>query len=105
MIKKYETRVKMKLENLNPFIRYANFHRFYEETDEKRVCYDFRLFYILSGEGTLIANDEFYSFSNNSVICLPPASKYYFDFKKPDSAKIYLFDFDLCNKYSYLSSS
>lgn len=95
----------MKLENLNPFVRYANFHRFYEETNEKRICYDCRLFYILSGEGTLIVDGEFYSFSNNSIIYLPPVSKYYFDFKKPDSAKIYLFDFDLCDKYSYLSSS
>ncbi len=95
----------MKLENLNPFIRYANLHSYYEETSENRICYDCRLFYIMSGEGAVHVNGEDYSFSNNTAIYFPPLSRYTFNFKKPDSAKIYLFDFDLCDKFSYLSGS
>ena len=95
----------MKLENLNPFVRYANLHTFYEEPQENRICYDCRLFYILSGEGSIFINGEFYSFSNNTAIYLPPLSRYSFYFKKPEIAKIYLFDFDLCDKFAYLSSS
>ena len=95
----------MKLENLNPFVRYANFHTFYEETTENRVCYDCRLFYVLSGKGVFVANGVNYSFSNNTLIYLPPQTRYRFFFKNPDTAKIYLFDFDICDSFSYLSGS
>lgn len=95
----------MTIEQLNPFIRYAKLHTHYEPSVHNRICYDCRLFYISEGDGTLYANGENFSFSNNTLIYLPPLTKYNFYFSTGTAIKFYVIDFDLCDKFCDKKSS
>ena len=92
--------VKMNLDNINPFIRYAKLHTHYDEQKKNRICYDCRLFFITSGEGSLLANGQNYKISNNTAIFLPPKSQYSFSFKDNDSVNIFVLNFDLTDMFS-----
>lgn len=95
----------MKLEKLNPFIRYANVHKVYTAPRTNNVCYDCRLFYIAVGEGSLSADGTVYAVLEGSVAFLPPESHYRFSFVDPTAVKIYVLDFDLVDDYSSLPQS
>ena len=95
----------MKLDQLNPFIRYAKSHVFYAHTKKDCICYDCRLFYVSLGEGTLFANGETYAVNANTVIFLPPKTHYRFSFTDPDSVNIYVLNFDLTDQFSRYSKS
>ncbi len=88
------------MEQLNPFIRYAKLHTHHDFSSQNRICYDCRLFYISDGDGTLYANGENFNFSNNTLIYLPPLTKYNFHFVSDTNIKLYVIDFDLCDKFS-----
>ena len=95
----------MNLSVLNPHIRYARLHLNYIPQKERSVCYDCRFFYILRGEGILFANGEKYQISNSCAVYLPSGTRYRFDLKNPDDAKIYVFNFDLSSENSHIKSS
>jgi len=95
----------MKLERLNPFIRYANMHKVYTAPRGNNVCYDCRLFYIAVGEGGLSADGTVYAVPEGSVVFLPPESRYRFSFFDPTAVRIYVLDFDLVDDYSSLPRS
>ena len=71
----------MNFDNLNPFIRYASLHNFYNHFKKDRVCYDCRLFLVTQGDGTLTANGENFNLSDNTLIYFPPNTHYSFNFK------------------------
>lgn len=95
----------MKLDQLNPFVRYARTHVYYAPTKKNCVCYDCRLFYIAHGEGTLIADGQNYVVSQNTVIYLPPKTQYRFIFNDPTAVNIYVLNFDLTDAFSRYSRS
>ncbi|MBR7117161.1 MAG: helix-turn-helix domain-containing protein [Clostridia bacterium] len=95
----------MNLDNLNPYVRYANLHRCYIPPRTNNVCYDCRLFYILFGEGMLVADGCEYTVSADTLIFLPPETHYHFSFVDSDAVNIYTIDFDLVDKFSMLDNS
>lgn len=94
----------MNFDNLNPFIRYASLHNFYNHFKKDRVCYDCRLFLVTQGDGTLTANGENFNLSDNTLIYFPPNTHYSFNFKN-SSIKLYVLNFDLIDQYSTLVKS
>lgn len=95
----------MKLEELNPFIRYGGCHKYYNNSSENSICYDCRLFFISSGEGKLFVEDEELQITNNTVIFFPPHSKYRFKFRDNYAVSIYVLNFDLTNEFFTYSRS
>ncbi len=95
----------MQLLEVNPFIRYARMHTCYKPEKTNCVCYDCRIFYILRGDGTLYVGGERYRVGENSVVFLPPASRYRFAFTEPDAVRQYVLNFDLTDKCSAVSRS
>lgn len=95
----------MKLYELNPFLRYASFHRCYEPPRSNSVCYDCRLFYLPEGDGVLSANGEDYHIEGDTAIYLPPETHYRFIFGEAKPVKIYAIDFDLTDEHSEIESS
>lgn len=89
----------MKIEELNPFIRYASMHQTYYPQSENSICYDCRLFYVVEGNGTFFANDEKYHVSQGFSAFLPPETRYRFLFSKHDNIKIYVLNFDLTDQF------
>ena len=89
----------MRMEELNPFIRYANIHEAYYPKKENSICYDCRFFYVLQGEGTFFASGQSYNVSPGVSIFLPPKTQYRFHFSTPDDVKICVLNFDLVDDY------
>ena len=90
----------MKIEELNPFIRYASMHQTYYPAKENSICYDCRLFYVLQGDGVFFANGENYNVSQGFCVFLPPKTQYRFGFSNNDNVKIYVLNFDLIGEFS-----
>ena len=95
----------MDLFNLNPFIRYARMHTNHISPNENRICYDCRLFYVLKGDGRLLADGKSYAVSQNTVVFLPSSTRYRFDFLHPDDVKIYVLNFDLTERFANITHS
>ena len=95
----------MKLENLNPFIRYAKIHETYYAKPENSVCYDCRIFYVLQGKGSFVANGKHYTVNRGDIYFLPPKTQYRFAFSNPQKIKIYVFNFDLTDEFCYYDNS
>ena len=95
----------MKLENINPFLRYAKMHKYYQEQKINSICYDCRLFFIVQGEGSFFANGQNYTVGNNTLIYLPPNTHYNFKFKQICNVIIYVINFDLTDKFSHITRS
>lgn len=89
----------MKIEELNPFIRYASMHQTYYPAKENSVCYDCRLFYVLQGDGVFFANGQNYNVSQGFCVFLPPKTQYKFSFSNNEKVKIYVLNFDLTDEF------
>ena len=95
----------MELVNLNPFLRYAKLHNFYNEQKTDSICYDCRIFFVSHGEGSVLANGQNYNVSNNTLIYFPPKTHYSFTFKNNFDVKIYVLNFDLTDEFCSISNS
>lgn len=95
----------MKLDRINPFIRYAKTHECFNVMKERSVCYDCRLFYIADGEGCIEIEGENREVGEGTLIYLPPRTVYRFDFRDAYSVKIRVINFDLVDTFSGKSSS
>ena len=95
----------MELTNVNPFIRYARLHKEHKYKNEPSVCYDCRLFYVLSGDGEFVINGKNYPVSQGFCAYLPPKSHYFFNFNSENPIKIYVLNFDLIDAFSYKTKS
>ncbi len=96
----------MRTSDINPHIRYARYHLSTTLPTICLYCYDCRLFFIKEGKGSLTSENTEYKFSNNSVIFVPPGTKY--QFSPPDNNKplsLLIFNFDLVNDFSHLVNS
>ncbi|MBE6688959.1 MAG: helix-turn-helix transcriptional regulator [Ruminococcaceae bacterium] len=95
----------MKLSDINPHIRYARIHHTLNTRNEYSVCYDCRLFFINNGNGIIDIQGEKQGFSDNTVIYLPPGTKYKFSKNNENAISIIVFDFDPSWEYSHLADS
>ncbi len=96
----------MKLSDINPHIRYATIHYNLFVKPHDSICYDCRLFYVKNAQGTCIADGIKYHFSNNTVIFLPPGTRYHLYIDKDcDNPIFVVMDFDLINDYCHISKS
>jgi len=95
----------MTIERLNPFIRYAKLHLHFEEKKEISVCYDCRLFYVLQGDGELLVNGQDHAISANTIVFLPPKTRYSFSFTDNEGVKIYILNFDLTDEFYTIKHS
>lgn len=95
----------MKLDGLNPYVRYARMHTYYQPTKKDNVCYDCRLFYVGYGEGVLHVDGQTYAVAQNTVIFLPPSTRYRFVFSNNDDVTIYVLNFDLIDAFARFSKS
>lgn len=93
------------LEKINPHIRFAKTLLFYHKQTLHSICYDCRLFYMQKGSGTILINDREYTFGNDTVIYLPPATKYHLSFDNYNKLSMHVFNFDLTSKYSEIVST
>ena len=80
----------MKIEELNPFIRYASMHQNYYPQRENSICYDCRFFYVVEGDGVFFTNGEKYNVSQGFCAYLPPETHYKFLFSNYNNVKIYV---------------
>lgn len=102
----------MNISEINPHIRYAKEQKRqanYRNTpllsmDYSRN-YDARLFYFISGSGWLESGEKKYNISNNTVVYLPPASRYRFFFGAESEYRAIVINFDFTQELSYLADS
>lgn len=96
----------MELTNLNPYIRYAAIHNTYRHKAFDSICYDCRLFFFLSGAGTVIADRNRYAFQKGTVLYFPPGTRYRFHLdKKSEGFSLVVINFDLISDFSIFSTS
>ncbi len=96
----------MELTELNPYIRYAAVHNTYRQKAFDSICYDCRLFFFMSGTGTVTADRVRYSFRQGTVLYFPPGTRYRFNLdKKSASFSLVVINFDLISDFSAISSS
>lgn len=90
------------MKNSIPYVRYAD-KRFITNYDCFVQAYDYRLFYVISGELQLITEKCTYVIAEKSLIIIPPAVKYKIAECKKDTL-IYILNFDLDSNNSDVSA-
>ncbi len=93
----------MKLEEINPFIRYYAIHSSYLQTQKNSVCYDCRLFFVIEGSGKFFIENTEYPLNPYTMIYLPPKTCYRFQFDDSNSIKLLIINYDLTSDFSHIS--
>lgn len=96
---------KLTIQEINPHIRYARYHHNFSANDSTHYCYDCRLFYFTNSNCQLKIGEEIFEISDNTVIYLPPATRYRFIFTNNQPLTALVFDFDLTSEYAHLKDS
>lgn len=91
--------------DINPHIRYARAHLYPSVNQYYSRCYDCRLFFFAKADGYMTIDGEKYNISNNTVIYLPPSSRYRFHFNVGDEYEAIVINFDLCQHFAHLKES
>ena len=91
----------MDLYEINPYVRYANVLPSLLNGDSYRKAYDYRLFYVLRGSGTLILQDREISLSRSSLVFMPPETPYY----TRDFMRVISLNFDLDHSQCHRSQA
>ena len=87
----------MKLGDINPFVRYAS--EFDYKVDEITVrVSDCRLFYIVSGSGEIIIENQHYNASEGTLFYIPAGSTY--TIRVPSGFRLISHNFDLTQSHS-----
>jgi AraC-like DNA-binding protein len=81
----------MRLSEINPFLRYAELQPSVLSGSFLRQAFDFRIFYILEGETTLLLLDKEIPISEGALIFIKPGVPYSFE----ESVKVIVLNFDL----------
>ncbi len=95
----------MELFEVNPFIRYARMHAYFQPMKKDSICYDCRLFYILRGEGSFSCGGESFTVGENTLIYLPPETRYRFIFSDYDAVSFYVLNFDITDRFCRIEKS
>lgn len=93
---------KVKLEEINPYVRFAKLQYQHigikSDTSPLAIAPDWRLFVIENGRVILSVDDEKFSAGKNTVIIIPPKTKYCFFKQTHDNESeflLYVINFDL----------
>lgn len=95
----------MKTDEILPFVRYIR----YLDTDsasvfETRTAYDARMFYVVSGQGGIIAGNTKYAVSASDALIIAPGIPYKICPPENGSAKYIAVNFDYTQDYSHLKA-
>ena len=86
----------MKLEEINPFLRYAAIQTYVISQAPFACSYDYRIFYILSGDTHIVFEDTTLFLPEGSLVYIRPGVPYYFKKK----AKVIVLNFDMTRAHS-----
>jgi len=89
----------MDISTIQPFVRFANFVTFGGKQVANKM-YDYRIFYVLDGRGTIIFNDAEYKLAYGTLFIHPPDMKYQFWWDTEEKLKILSINFDLSYRHS-----
>ena len=90
----------MNITEINPYIR--SVHRIKRRPRYKKTkCPDARLFYIISGKGTITVNDSEYEFGSNSVMLWDAGCVYSWTFDRSERIDFIVINFDYTQKFSF----
>lgn len=87
----------MRLLEINPFLRYADLQPSVLSSAPFCRAYDYRLFYVLDGQGDLVIEDCTFSIVAGTLIYLRPGMAYYFSGK----VKVIVLNFDMTLNQSH----
>lgn len=87
----------MLLQDCNPYIRAAQIQPAVLEHTGLRKAYDYRIFYILDGNGNILIEDGIYPIRPDSIIVLPPNTAY--DFQ--GQIKVVVLNFDITRRFAH----
>ncbi|MBE6702997.1 MAG: AraC family transcriptional regulator [Ruminococcaceae bacterium] len=86
----------MKLCDVNPFMRYAALQPSVMSSAPLSCSYDYRLFYMIEGNATLVLSDRSVPVSAGMLLYFRPGTPYYFDGK----VKVIVLNFDMTRDQS-----
>ncbi|MGN1094024.1 MAG: AraC family transcriptional regulator [Candidatus Neoclostridium sp.] len=66
------------LSESNPFLRAAEIQPAILEGNSPRMAYDYRLFYILKGNGEIFLSGQTVPLEQDALVCFPPQTEYFF---------------------------
>lgn len=96
----------MELVQLNPFIRYLNRHYIHYVKKEASVCYDCRLFYVISGTGNVcVQGCSQIVLNKDYALFFPPDTHYQFYPDSGSSLELLVVNFDLTTQYCHLKET
>lgn len=85
----------MLLKDCNPYIRAAQIQTAILEKTGLRKAYDYRLFYILENEGSILIEEQSYPIHPDVIVILPPDTAYDFQGK----IKVAVLNFDVTRRF------
>lgn len=85
----------MELCELNPCLRYVQKRTIKQSYREPALAYDHRLFYLLSGELIIEANDREYTLTADTVLLIPPGTPYQPMLENNTTTDFYILNFDM----------
>ena len=86
----------MKVNDLNPFLRVCEIQQSMLQGNVLRKAYDYRLFYVLNGKGTVVTDEKSIKLEENSLIILDDTVGYKF----VGDMKTFVLNFDVTQKSS-----
>lgn len=92
--------LKLKFEEIFPFVRFASVLQYNDSTNQAAVSYDHRIMYVLGGTGTLKIEDKQHTLSNGSVMYWPSGTAYTIQPDPQESLRLLIINFDFTNAHS-----
>ena len=86
----------MRLSDINPFLRYAELQPSIMSKAPHSCAYDYRLFYIISGNTHVVVKDDSFELGAGSVIFIRPATPYFF----VEKVKTIVLNFDITREHT-----
>ncbi len=86
----------MKLEDINPFLRYAAIQTYVIFQAPFACSYDYRIFYILSGDTHIVFEDSTLFVPEGALVYIRPGVPYYFE----EKVKVIVLNFDMTRDHS-----
>ncbi len=95
----------MKLQEINPFVRYCKIHPNPIIYPEMVMACDCRIFYVLQGNGKFFIGNTEYDFQKHTLVFIPSGTKYRFSYDASTDIEFLILNFDLTSEYSQIQES
>ena len=86
----------MKLEDINPYLRYAAIQTYVISQAPFACSYDYRIFYILAGDTHIVFEEKTVFLPEGSLVYIRPGVPYYFE----EKIKVIVLNFDMTRDHS-----